>query len=146
MNVSAFDVPPPPPSLGVKTVTGIIEALATSVAEIAALSPAGLAKVVVREIPFHWTMEHGTRLPPLPPLASTPSMKAPDPAGALEGMSDVMAGAGRGVVEGAMVKGEDAEDKDGIVALETVTVSGPGKAVSVAEITAVSCVALTKVV
>jgi hypothetical protein len=146
VNVSAFDVPPPPPSLRVKTVTGIIEALATSATEIAALSPDGLAKVVVRETPFHWTWEHGTRLPPPPPLASTPSMKAPDPAGALEGMSDVMTGAGRGVVEGATVKGEDVEDKDGIVALETVTVAGPGKAVSVAEITAVSCVALTKVV
>jgi hypothetical protein len=74
-------------------------------------------------------------------------MNAPDPAGALEGMSDVMAGAGRGVVEGAMVKGEDAEDKDGIVELETVTaIAGAGKAVSVAEIAAVSCVALTKVV
>jgi hypothetical protein len=74
-------------------------------------------------------------------------MNAPDPAGALEGMSDVMAGAGRGVVEGAMVKGEDAEDKDGIVELEIVTaIAGAGKAVSVAEIAAVSCVALTKVV
>lgn len=147
VNGRAFDVPPPPPSLRVKTVTGIVEALATSAAEIAALSPAGLANVVVRGLPFHWTTEHGTRLPPLPPLASTPSMNAPDPAGALEGMSDVMAGAGRGVVEGAMVKGEDAEDKDGIVELETVTaIAGAGKAVSVAEIAAVSCVALTKVV
>jgi hypothetical protein len=74
-------------------------------------------------------------------------MNAPDPAGALEGMSDVMAGAGRGVVEGEMVKGEDAEVKDGIVELETVTaIAGAGKAVSVAEIAAVSCVALTKVV
>jgi hypothetical protein len=46
-----------------------------------------------------------------------------------------------------MVKGEDAEDKDGIVELETVTaIAGAGKAVSVAEIAAVSCVALTKVV
>ena len=51
-----------------------------------------------------------------------------------------------GVVGGAIVKGEDTEDNDGIVELDTVTVAGPGKAVSVAEIAAMSCVALTKVV
>ena len=38
------------------------------------------------------------------------------------------------------------EDKEGIVELDTVTVAGPGKAVSVAEIAAVSCVALTNAV
>jgi len=130
----------------VKTVTGIIDALATSAAEIAALSPVGPVKVVVRGLPFHWTTEHGTRLPPLAPLASTPSMNAGDPAGVLKGMSVVMAGTGSGVVDGAMVNGEDKEDKDGIVELETVTVAGPGKAVSVSEIAAVSCVALTKAV
>ena len=146
VKVSAFDVPPPPPSLSVKTVTGIIEALATSAAEMAALSPVGPANVVVRGLPFHWTTEHGTRLPPLAPLASTPSMNAGDPTGVLEGMSAVMTGKGSGVVDGAMVNGEDKEDKDGIVELETVTVAGPGKAVSVSEIAAVSCVALTKVV
>ena len=49
-------------------------------------------------------------------------------------------------MDGAIVKGEETEARDGIVELETVTVAGPGKAVSVAEIAAVSCVALTKVV
>jgi len=146
VKVSAFDVPPPPPSLRVKTVTGIIDALRTSAAEIAALSPVGPANVVVRRLPFHWTTEHGTRLPPLAPLASTPSMNARDFAGILKGMSAVMTGTGNGVVDGAIVNREDKEDKDGIVELETVTFTGPGKAVSVAEIAAVSCVALTKVV
>ena len=126
--------------------TGIIEALATSATEIAALSPDGLAKVVVRETPFHWTWEHGTRLPPPPPLASTPSMNAADPAAALDGKSDVITGTGNGVVDGATVNGEDKEDKDGIVELETVTFTGPGKAVSVAEIAAVSWIALTNAV
>lgn len=146
LNVSAFDAPPPPPSVSVNTVTGIIAAVATSAADIAALSPVGPANVVVRGLPFHWTTEHGTKLPPLALLASTPSMNAGDPAATLGGKSDVITGLGSGVVDGAMVKGEDREDKDGIVELETVTVAGPGNAVSVAEIAAVSCVALTKVV
>jgi len=53
VNVSAFDVPPPPPSVSVNTVTGTIAEVATSAAEIAALSPVGLSKVVVRALPFH---------------------------------------------------------------------------------------------
>ena len=146
VNVSAFDVPPPPPSVRVNTVTGIGAALAISAAEIAAFTPAGLANVVVRGLPFHWTTEHGTKLPPPALLASTPSKNAADPAAALGGKRAVMTGFGNGVVEGAMVKGEDAEAKEGIVELDTVTAAGPGKAVSVAEIAAVSCVALTKVV
>jgi hypothetical protein len=147
VNVSAFDVPPPPPSVRVNTVTGTIAAEATSAAEMAALSPVGPAKVVVRVLPFHWTTEHGTRLPPLALLASTPSINAADPAATLGGNRFVITGLGSGVVDGATVKGEDREAKDGIVALDTVTFTGDvGKAVSVAEIAAVSCVALTKVV
>jgi hypothetical protein len=146
VNVSAFDVPPPPPSVRVNTVTGTIAAVTTSVAEIAALTPVGPANVVVRGLPFHWTTEHGTKLPPLTLLASTPSMNAADPAATLDGRSVVITGVGSGVVDGAIVKGKDTEAKDGIVELETVTVAGPGKAVSVAEIAAVSRVALTKVV
>jgi hypothetical protein len=146
VKVSALDVPPPPPSVSVNTVTGTIAVVATSAAEIAAFNPVGPANIVVRGLPFHCTTEHGTRLPPLAPLASTPSMNAADPAGALEGRSVVMTGLGSGVADGATVKGEEADARDGIVELETVTVAGPGKAVSVAEIAAVSCVALTKAV
>jgi hypothetical protein len=146
VNASAFDVPPPPPSVSVNTVTGMDAAVATSAAEIAALTPVGPVKVVVRGLPFHWTTEHGAKLPPLAPLASTPSMNAGDPSALLAGKSVVITGAGSGVVDGATVKGEDAEDKEGIVELDTVTVAGPGKAVSVAEIAAVSCVAFTNVV
>jgi hypothetical protein len=143
VKVSAFDVPPPPPSVSVKTVTGTDTGLATSAAGIAALSPVVLANVVVRGLPFHCTTEHGTKLPPPVPLASTPRRNAAEPAAALEGTSVVMAGAGSGVVEGAIVKAEDAEARDGIVELDTVMFTGPGKAVSVAEMAAVSCVALT---
>jgi hypothetical protein len=138
VKVSAFDAPPPPPSVRVNTVTGTIAAPATSAAEIAAFSPVGLVNVVVRGLPFHWTTEHGAKLPPLAPLASTPSMKAGDPAGVLDGNRVAMIGVGRGVADGAMVKGEDTEAKEGIVVLDTVMVDGPGKAVSVAEIAAVS--------
>jgi hypothetical protein len=146
VNVSAFDVPPPPPSVRVNTVTGTVAAVWTSAAEIAAFTPVGLANVVVRELPFHWTTEHGTKVPPPVPLASTPSMNAADPTATLDGKSVAITGLGSGVVDGAIVKGEDAEAREGIVELETVTLAGPGKAVSVAEIAAVSCVALTKVV
>ena len=146
VNVSAFDVPPPPPSVRVNTVTGTIAAAATSAAEIAAFTPVGLANVVVRELPFHRTTEHGTKLPPPTLLPSTPSMNAADPEATLDGKSVVITGTGSGVVDGATVKGEDTEANEGIVELDTVTVAGPGKAVSVADITAVSCVALTKVV
>jgi len=128
-------------------VTGTIAGVTRSAVEIAALSPVGLVNVVVRGIPFHWTIEHGTRLPPLALVASTPSMNPADPAATLDGKSVVMTGTGSGVVDGATEKGEDREAKDGIVALDTVMLTGDagdvGKAVSVAGIAAVSCVALT---
>lgn len=146
LNVRAFEMPPPPPSVGVDTVTGMDPAVATSAEEIAAFKPEGLANVVVRGLPLHWTTEHGAKVPVPAPLESTPSINAGDPEGVLEGRSVAIAGLGSGVVEGAIVKGEDAEAKEGIVELETVMVTGPGKAVSTAEIAAVSCVALTNVV
>lgn len=145
VNVSAFDVPPPPPVVGVVTVTGTIAAAARSVDKIAAFTPAGLANVVVRGLPFHCTTEHGTRLPPLVLLlASTPRMNAADPTCALAGKSLVIAGTGSAVVTGEIVNGEDAEASAGNVELETVTFIGPGNATSSTEIAAVSCVALTK--
>jgi hypothetical protein len=70
-------------------------------------------------------------------------MKAGDPAAALEGMSVVITGVGSGVVDGATVKGEDREAKEGIVELDTVIVAVPEKAVSVGKMAAVSSVALT---
>ena len=146
VNVRAFDVPPPPPSVSVNTVTGTCAVVATSAAEIAALIPAVLANVVVRGLPFHWTTEHGAKLPPPAPLASTPKRNAADPAATLDGKRALITGVGSGVLDGAMVKGEDREAKEGVVVLDTVTLAGPGKAVSMAEIAAVSRVALTKVV
>src|SRR5579871_370249 len=57
-----------------------------------------------------------------------------------------MTGVGSGVGDGTIVNGEEADAKDGSVALDTVIEGVPGNAVSTAEMTAVSCVALTKVV
>src|ERR1700689_2097633 len=124
VKVSAFDVPPPPPSGRVNTVTGTMTALATSAAEMAAFNPVGPAKVVVRALPFHWTTEHGTKLPPLAALASTPNINAGDPAATLDGRSVVMTGTGSGVVDGAVVNGEEVETNAGIDALDTVIFAG----------------------
>lgn len=143
VKVSAFDAPPPPPSVSVKTVTGMLAAAATSAAEMAAFSPEVLAKVVVRGLPFQFTTEHGESVLLPAPEASTPSKNAADPAGAFDGTSVVMAGTGSGVVDAAMVKGDESEASAGILTLETVIVAGPGNAVSVAEMAAVNCVALT---
>jgi len=146
VNVKAFEVPPPPPSVGVETVTGKAAAAATSPAPIAAFTPVALVKVVVRGLPFHSTVEQGTKLPAVALVASTPRRNAADPAGALDGRSVPMTGVGSGVGDGTIVNGAEADAKAGSVALDTVIVAGPGNAVSTAEMTAVSCVALTKVV
>ena len=143
---SALDVPPPPPSVSVKTVTGSVAGDATSAAEIAAFSPDVLANVVARALPFHFTTEHGASVPFPAPDESTPSKNAAEPAGALDGTSVVIAGTGSGVVDAATVKAAEVEASAGLATLETVTVAGPGNAVSTAEIMAVSCVALTNVV
>jgi len=146
VKVSAFDVPPPPPAVRVKTVTGMEAAVATSVAGMAAFNPVELLNVVGTAVPFHWTTEQGDSVPPFEPLPSTPSVNAGDPAAALEGRSVVITGVGSGVVDAAMVKAAAAEAREGMVTLDTVMFAGPGKAVSTAEIAAVSWVALTKVV
>src|ERR1700685_1733183 len=130
VNVSAFDVPPPPPSVGVEPVTGTSAAAATSPAEIAAFTPVGLVKIVVRALPFHSTVEHGTRLPAVALVASTPRRNAAEPDCTFDGKSVPINGVGRGVVDGDSVKGKDAEAKAGIVALDTVTETDPLKAVS----------------
>ena len=47
VNVSTFDVPPPPPAVGVDTVTWAVPTVATYDAGIAALTPVVPTKVVV---------------------------------------------------------------------------------------------------
>jgi hypothetical protein len=143
VNVIAFDVPPPGP--GVKTVTGIGPGLAISAAEIDALSPVTPTKVVVRELPFHCTTEHGSKL--LFWSSFTVRINPADPAFAETGESDVIDGADNVVggvrVSGVtIVKGNAFEITAGL--LDTVMFTVPTEAVSAAVIAAVTCVALIK--
>ena len=138
VKVRALDFPPPPPSVSVETVTGTDAGAATSDAGIAAFNPDELLNVVGTAVPFQLTIEQGDSVPLLGPLASTPSVKAADPAAVLDGRSVAIAGTGRGVVEGAIANGADADASDGMVMLETVMLTVPAKAVSTAEIAAVS--------
>jgi len=129
----------PPPGAGLAPVTAAVPAEAISAAEIAAVTPVVPINMVVRLLPFHSSAEHGTQ-----PLPLTPSKKAGFPAVALDGVSEVGIIVGAGSELGAAnVKVEALEV---VVELETVTAADPWKAVSAAEIAAVSCVALTNVV
>lgn len=87
---------------------------------------------------FHCTTEHGSKLVPL-----TVSRNAAPPAVALAGESELMTGTGSGVVGVVMEKVREFEL---VAELETVIAAVPRKAASVAEMVAVSCVELTKVV
>jgi hypothetical protein len=116
--------------------------LVTSAADIAALIPDVPMNVVVRELPFQRTVEHGSRLPV--ESSFTVSRKAELPVVPLfAGESEVILGVGSGIVGVVIVNGEE---RDVVVELDTVTFTDPGKAVSVNVIAAVSCVGLTNVV
>ena len=128
-------MPPPPPPVRVNTVTWAVPAVAISAAEIAAFTPVVPTNIVVRLLPFHWTTEHGAK-----PVPLAVSRNAAAPAVALAGESELIAGVGSGVVGVVIVKVRELEL---VVELDTEMVATPGKAVSVAEIAAVSCVALT---
>ena len=57
LNVTSFDVVPPPPGVGLKTVIFALPPVAISRAGIAAVSALLLTNVVVRFDPFHCTVE-----------------------------------------------------------------------------------------
>jgi hypothetical protein len=138
-NDRGFDVPPP--GAGFTAVTGIVPAEAISAAEIAAVPPVVPTMSVVRLLPFHSINEQGAQ-----PVPLTPNRNAGSPATALDGANEFGGGAivGTGKEPGAAsVKVEELEVTE---ELETVTFAVPGKAVSAAEIVAVSCVALTNAV
>ena len=137
-NAIALDVPPPPPDVGLNTVTWAGgTAAAMSVADIAALSCVGPAYVVARVPPFHCTTEHGTK-----PLPVTFKLNPDVPAVAPAGKRDVRTGAGSAAgVDTLKEKEFELTEK-----LDTETCAVPMEAVSEAEIKAVSCVALTNVV
>ena len=79
----------PPPGAGFRTVTCAVPAAATSAAVTAACSCVVLTRVVVREEPFHCTVE-----PVKNPLPFTMSVKPGAPATAVEGETEEMTGAG----------------------------------------------------
>jgi hypothetical protein len=101
--------------------------------------------VVVPPLSVHWTAEQGTNPLPITFMKNAPAGGCVVPTAALFGLSELMTGTGSEL--GAVsVKFEAPEV---VVELDTVTAAVPrvpGKAVSVAEIVAVSCVALTNVV
>src|SRR2546422_1020127 len=107
-----------------------------SAAEMAAVSCVALTNVVVRATPFQRTWEAATKSAPV-----TVSVKAAAAAVALLGRSDESVGPGALTVNVRAV-----EVPPPGAGLNTVTEAVPGVARSVAEMAAVSCVALTNVV
>ncbi len=86
-NASAFETPPP--GAGLDTVTRIVPALAMSAARIDALNCVELTKIVLRGLPFQFTIDPDTKLAPL-----TVRTKFAAPAEALDGASEVSPGTG----------------------------------------------------
>jgi hypothetical protein len=134
----------------VVTLTCAVPTLAMYVSGIVALTPVVptymvVGVVVVPPLSVHWTAEHGTNPLPITVRKNAPVGGCVVPTAALFGMSEAMTGTGSEL--GAVsIKFEAPEV---VVELDTVTAAVPrvpGKAVSVAEIVAVSCVGLTNVV
>jgi len=132
--VSAAEVPPP--GVGVTTVTDTLAAVAMSVALMAAVSCVALTTVVVRALPFQFTVEPFTKLLPV-----TVSVNAAPPATAPAGLKLVSVGAGL-----LTEKVSAAEVPPPGVGVKTVTGTLPPVAMSAVVMPAVSCVALTNVV
>lgn len=132
----------PPPGTAFSTVTAAAPAVATSEAETVAVNWVELTKVVARLAPFHCTSD-----PAEPPVAATKPLPVmisdtpPEPAVAVAGESVVTTGAGL-----LTVKPDAPEVPPPGAGFTTVTLTAPAAARSPAEMAAVSCVALTKVV
>jgi len=92
VNVSALEVPPP--GAGFITVTVAVPGVAMSAAVMAACKLVLEPKVVVRGLPFHWTVEEETKLLPV-----TVSANAALPAAAELGFSEPFARDGMGFPE-----------------------------------------------
>jgi hypothetical protein len=133
-NVSPLEVPPP--GAGVETVTVAVPAGATSAAVTAACKLVLETKVVVRGLPFHWTVEEEMKLLPV-----TVSVNAAPPAAAELGFSDVATGIGLPTVN---VSGLEVPPPGaGVV---TVTMALPAVVISAAVMAACKLVLETKVV
>jgi hypothetical protein len=134
VNMSAFDAPPP--GAGLNTVTLAVPALAMSLAGIAAVACVALTYVVVRFDPFHLTTDVLTKPDPF-----TVSVNAGPPGAATLGDSVLSTGIGLLIVN---VRAFDVPPPG--AGLNTVTLAVPAFTMSLAGITAVTCVALTYVV
>jgi len=91
VNVSALEVPPP--GVGVITVTDAVPAFAISADVMAACKLVLEPKVVVRGLPFHWTVEEETKLLPV-----TVSANAAPPADTELGFNAPVASEGTGLL------------------------------------------------
>ena len=89
VNGWAFDVPPPPPVVGLYAVTWAVPAEEISDADMAAVRRVEETKVEVRFEPFQRTTEFVTKFVP-----STVSVKAGPPAAAAAGLRPVVEGMG----------------------------------------------------
>lgn len=132
LKLDAADVPPS----GLTTLIGMVPAEATSPAAMAAVSCELLTKFVVRLLPFHCTVAPETKLLPF-----TVSVNADAPAPTLLGERELIAG------PAFTVNVEPVEAVElPLSGLTTLTVTAPAEATSPAEMAAVSCELLTKVV
>src|SRR5689334_12756720 len=129
----------PPPGVGLNTVTWAVPADLTSAPLTDAVICVPLTYVVVRFVPFQFTMEPATN-----PLPFTVRVKAPLPAAAEDGDNNVIEGVGLGAA--VMVKLALPEVPPPGVGLNTVTWAVPADVRSAALTDAVICVALTYVV
>src|SRR6266567_1472271 len=129
----------PPAGVGLNTDIWIVPAVAISAAPIDAWSCVALTYVVVRLNPLHFTTEPLTN-----PIPFTVRVKAPLPAVAEAGDSEVIDGVG--LPEALMVKSALPEVPPPGVGLNTDIWIVPAVAISAAPIDAWSCVALTYVV
>jgi len=134
--VNAAALVDPPPGVGLNTVTFTVPPVAMSLAKIAAVNCVALTKVVVRPAPFQRTTEVETKVVPF-----TVNVKAAPPAVVLVG--EMLVSVGKGLL---MVKVCGLEVPPPGVGLNMVTLTLAPAATSLAEIAAVNCVALTKVV
>jgi hypothetical protein len=134
VKLTAFEVPPP--GAGLVTVTFKVPAMAMSEARMAAVSCVALTKVVARALPLKFTIDVDTK-----PVPFTVRVKDAPPTVALVGEIVVIVDTGLFTVN--VTAFEVPPPGAGLV---TVTFKVPAMAMSEARMTAVSCVALTRVV
>jgi len=133
--VNVIEPEVPPPGAGLETVTIAVPALATSAAVIAACKEVLETNVVVRALPFHWTVEDNKKFVPV-----TVSVNAAPGATAELGFKDAIVGTGL-----LMAKINALEVPPPGPGVETVTIAVPALAMSAAVIAACKVVLETKV-